>query len=52
MCEIKELFWSDEETVVQFHPRKSEYVNLHQGCLHLWRPLTGEIVLPPRWLLA
>src|SRR5580658_4748259 len=27
MCKIKDLFWDDEDVVVQFHPAKSEYVN-------------------------
>jgi hypothetical protein len=41
MCVVKELFWEDEDWVVQFHPAKSEYVNYHPGCLHLWR-YTGD----------
>lgn len=38
MCFIKNLFWEEEETVVQFHPPKSEHVNNHPYCLHLWKP--------------
>lgn len=37
MCFVKDLFWDDEEIVFQLHPRKSQYVNLHQHCLHLWK---------------
>lgn len=37
MCIVKGLFWPDDECVVQFHPPASEYVNIHPGCLHLWR---------------
>src|SRR5690348_8904636 len=29
MCFVKQLFWDEEETVLQFHPKKSEYVNKH-----------------------
>lgn len=47
MCFVKDLFWKDDETVVQFHPPKSMYVNNHPHCLHLWRPLGRDIVLPP-----
>lgn len=36
MCKVKDLFWEPEETVVQFHPPHSEYVNNHKYCLHLW----------------
>jgi hypothetical protein len=44
MCFVKGLFWDDEECVVQFHPSRSEYVNNHRGCLHLWKDLRQ----PPR----
>jgi hypothetical protein len=46
MCQVKELFWNDEEWVVQFHPAKSEYVNNHLGCLHLWRPTSAVLPVP------
>jgi len=26
---IKEKFWGDDETVLQFHPKKTNYVNNH-----------------------
>jgi len=39
MCAVKELFFGDA-WAVQFHPPKSEYVNNHPGCLHLWQPDT------------
>lgn len=44
MCVVKDLFWDDEDVVVQFHPKKSEYVNHHPGCLHLWQPT--EVAIP------
>lgn len=47
MCFIKDLFWSEEETVMELHPPKSEYINNHSTCLHLWRPLKAGIPLPP-----
>lgn len=47
MCLVKDLFWDDEEVVVQFHPRKSEYVNQHPHVLHLWRPRLTAIPTPP-----
>lgn len=46
MCEVKDLFFDAEECVIQFHPPKSEYVNLHDFCLHLWRPVNGVISRP------
>jgi hypothetical protein len=44
MCKIKDIFWSDDDCVVQYHPPKSDYVNNHQHTLHLWRPI--EDILP------
>lgn len=42
MCQIKDLFFRDDEVVMQLHPAKSEYVNHHPFTLHLWRPQTEE----------
>jgi hypothetical protein len=47
MCFVKDLFWEEEEVVMQLHPRKSQYVNCHPFCLHLWRPLLTTIPTPP-----
>jgi len=52
MAYVKDLFWEDWETVIQFHPPKEHYVNAHPHCLHLWKPLGFEIPLPPRGTLA
>ncbi len=46
MCMVKDLFWDDDQVVVQFHPRKKDYVNHHPGCLHLWRCLDREFPTP------
>jgi len=48
MCKIKDLFFDDEECAVQYHPKKSEYVNLHPHCLHLWRNQDGSTDFSPR----
>lgn len=46
MCRIKDLLWDEGETVIQFHPAKSSYVNNHKFCLHLWKPVS-EFPVPP-----
>lgn len=48
MCEIKNMFFDPEETVVQYHPAESDYVNNHPYCLHLWRPLLYDLPKPPK----
>ena len=48
MCAIKDMFFDSEESVVQYHPPKSKYVNNHPYVLHLWKPNDGvEIPTPP-----
>ena len=52
MCFVKNLFWREDETVVQFHPAASEYVNCHPHCLHLWKPMGMQLPLPPSLLVG
>ena len=49
MCQIKDLFWDGEDCVVQYHPAKKDYVNVHNHCLHLWR--TEGIPTPPTFMV-
>lgn len=52
MCKIKEVFWDDEDVVVQYHPKKSEYVNNDSTVLHLWRSTDIPIPTPPSVLVG
>ena len=52
MCQVKALFWDPEDTVIEYHPPASEYVNNHPYCLHLWRPTKVEIPRPPSNMVA
>lgn len=52
MCAIKDLFWDAEDCVVQYHPPKSEYVNNHKNCLHLWRPTVAMLPRPDSILVG
>jgi hypothetical protein len=52
MCHFKNMFFKEDETVLQFHPKKSEYKNMHPFCLHLWRDVTKEYELPPSIYVA
>ena len=49
---IKDLFFGPEEVVMQLHPAKSRYKNVHPFCLHLWRPQRETIPLPPDFMVA
>lgn len=48
MCVIKDMFFEEDEAVMQLHPKKSDYVNIHPNCLHLWKPTGVELPLPPK----
>lgn len=52
MCRLKEVFFKDDEAVIQIHPPKSEYVNNMPNCLHLWRCTYKDMVLPPAILVG
>lgn len=44
---VRSCFFEDEELVLQFSVPRSKHVNVHEGCLHLWRPIGAEVPLPP-----
>lgn len=52
MCKIKDMFWHETETVVQYHPPKELYVDNHKHTLHLWKPIGIEIPLPDTYLVG
>lgn len=47
MCWLKDMFFEEQECVVQYHPPKSECVNNLSNCLHLWRPVYENMPTPP-----
>lgn len=51
MCKIKDMFFEEDEVVMQLHPKKEDYVNIHNNCLHLWRPIKEEIPTPPKFMV-
>lgn len=49
---VKRMFFNPYETAIQFHVPEANHINLHPYCLHLWRPLGFNIVLPPPELVG
>lgn len=47
MCRVKDMFWNEDECVIEYHPPKSEYINRHPYCLHLWRKCGENFETPP-----
>lgn len=52
MCYIKSIYWDDDDTVVEYHPPRSKYVNNHPHCLHLWRKIGFDMPVPDAVLLG
>ena len=51
MCYVKDMFWDEEDCVVQFHPPKSQYINTHPHVLHLWRSTEYTFPAPDKILV-
>jgi len=43
---IKNKFFEDDEFVVEYHPKKEDYINNKENCLHIWSPLDKEMPYP------
>ena len=49
---LKRMFWGLNDTVIQFHPPVSKYINKCKSCLHMWRKPGNEVHLPPSWMVG
>lgn len=47
MCIVKDIFFNEDEVVIQYHPAKEDYINNHPHTLHLWKPQKEKIPTPP-----
>ena len=47
MEKIKRMFFEDNETAMQLHVSVANHINVHDHCLHLWRPQDDVIPAPP-----
>lgn len=43
---VKNIFIGADKFAYQVFASDSEHVNIHEFCLHLWCPLTGDLPLP------
>lgn len=51
MCYVKDLFFGKNQWAIQFHPPQNQNVNIHENCLHLWRPNSTPFPSPPTRLV-
>lgn len=49
MCLVKNLFWDENDTVMQLYPPEGERIDDPPYCLHLWRPIDSTIPIPPTY---
>ena len=52
MCFIKDSFWNEDECCIEYHSAKKDYVNNHEYCLHIWKPIDQEIPTPPSLMIG
>lgn len=45
---VKRLFLGRDVTAYQLHVPEKDHINCHANVLHIWRPWTREIPLPPK----
>jgi len=48
MCFVKDLFWEQDEVVMQLHVASKDHININEHVLHLWKPTKSFIPLPPK----
>lgn len=42
MCLVKKLFIGEDKKAIQIFAQKSDHVNIHPYCLHLWHCIDGD----------
>ena len=47
MCQLKEMFFRDDEACVEYHPARKDYISQLDHCLHIWKPLREKLPVPP-----
>jgi len=52
MCTVKDIFFADDECVVQYHPAKEDYVNVYPYALHMWKPQGQAVPMPPKYMIG
>lgn len=48
MEHVKRSFFKPDETAMQLHLPPSDHISVHPYCLHIWRPHSAEIPMPPK----
>ena len=49
---IKRTFFKPDEVVMQLHVADADHISVCHNCLHLWRPQSETIPLPPKVMVG
>jgi len=49
---VRSIFFLDNETAMQLSVPRTDHINNHSHCLHLWRPHHVDIPRPPSWMVG
>lgn len=49
---VRRIAFHDDECVIQYSVPRSEHINCHPYCLHMWRPQGVEFPRPPSYLVG
>lgn len=52
MSFVHRLFFKANETAMQLHVPLTQHINVHDHCLHLWRPQDEVIPAPPGMMVG
>jgi hypothetical protein len=54
MEQVRSLFFKDDECVLQYSVPRTEHINQHPFCLHMFRPQAVDVVIPrpPSWMVG
>lgn len=52
MEQVKRTFFKPDEVAMQLHVAESNHISVHHHCLHIWRPHSQPVPLPPTWMVA
>lgn len=51
MCAAKRVFFEDTEWAVEYHAPVEKHINIHPRVLHIWRPQTAHLPVPPDYMV-
>lgn len=51
MSRVRDLFWGEDEVIMQLHVAGVNHIDINKHVLHLWKPLNQTIPLPPKELV-